>query len=68
MLIYVLMLMLTFGRLRRAPHPYVLLFMLLLTKELCERRGARLEFPVEFRQFYLTIPRLLPVHSAGSPI
>ena len=42
---------------RRTPHPYTLLLMLLLTRELCEE-GACQGLPIEFRRLYLLMPRL----------
>ena len=38
------MLMLTFNKSGRAPHPHILLNVLLITRELCEDGERRLEF------------------------
>jgi hypothetical protein len=63
-----LMLILTTDKLRRAPYPFSLLFMLLLTKELCERRGARLGFPVDLdgSTSFMVISILLSRSKRGS--
>jgi hypothetical protein len=51
--------MLHFIKLQRAPYPYTVLLMLLLTREPCEDVEHALGFLLGVRHFYLTMPRLV---------